>query len=527
MVSGVEIGYNTGASAMQMAETIFGDGVTVVSASYTGDNRSSAIYTNGDLTGGVAPSDTGVILSTGQASSFTTSNRWQSNTSASTTTNTSGVNNDTDFNTISGGSTYDAAWLDVSFIPTGDTLTLSFVFASEEFPEYTTSSFNDAVGVWVNGVHVPLSIGDGTTSVNNVGGPTGSNLYVDNTQDQYNTEMDGFTVTMTLNIPVDPNILNTIKIGIADVGDSSYDSNILIAADSGQTTLIAVTDDVSMYANGTKTFDLLGNDTNSTSGTLQITEINGVPVSAGSTVTLSTGQTITVNADGTITVVADSDGEAVNFTYQVDALSGSTVVGTSTGIVNLDVIPCFVSGTLISTTRGTVPVEDLSVGDMVLTMDEGPQPLRWIGNREVEATGKMAPVLIEANAIGEHDALLVSPQHRVLMRDPLAALLFGEEEVLVKARDLVNGSTIRHVEGGTVTYHHILFDRHQVVYSEGLPTESFHPGPQATKQFDPEVLEEICTLFPELTPETGMNHGPAARLSLKSYEARLLAEAAA
>jgi hypothetical protein len=174
-----------------------------------------------------------------------------------------------------------------------------------------------------------------------------------------------------------------------------------------------------------------------------------------------------------------------------------------------------------------VPVEDLSVGDMVLTMDEGPQPLRWIGNREVEATGKMAPVLIEANAIGEHDALMVSPQHRVLMRDPLAALLFGEEEVLVKARDLVNGSTIRHVEGGTVTYHHILFDRHQVVYSEGLPTESFHPGPQATKQFDPEVLEEICTLFPELTPETGMNHGPAARLSLKSFEARLLAEAAA
>ena len=206
MVSGVEIGYNTGASAMQMAETIFGDGVTVVSASYTGDNRSSAIYTNGDLTGGVAPSDTGVILSTGQASSFTTSNRWQSNTSTSTTTNTSGVNNDADFNAISGGSTYDAAWLDVSFIPTGDTLTLSFVFASEEFPEYTTSSFNDAVGVWVNGVHVPLSIGDGTTSVNNVGGPTGSNLYVDNTQDQYNTEMDGFTVTMTLNIPVDPNI---------------------------------------------------------------------------------------------------------------------------------------------------------------------------------------------------------------------------------------------------------------------------------------------------------------------------------
>ena len=70
-----------------------------------------------------------------------------SNTSA----NTSGVNNDSGFNSIAGTNTYDAAWLDIDFIPTGDTLTMQFVFASEEYPEFTNTIYNDAVGVWVNG----------------------------------------------------------------------------------------------------------------------------------------------------------------------------------------------------------------------------------------------------------------------------------------------------------------------------------------------------------------------------------------
>ena len=68
MATGAELSYNTGASAVAMANAIFGTGVTVVGASYSGDSRASAIYSNGDaLAPGVTPSDTGVILSTGQA----------------------------------------------------------------------------------------------------------------------------------------------------------------------------------------------------------------------------------------------------------------------------------------------------------------------------------------------------------------------------------------------------------------------------------------------------------------------------
>ncbi|NBT30429.1 MAG: 2,3,4,5-tetrahydropyridine-2,6-carboxylate N-succinyltransferase, partial [Rhodobacteraceae bacterium] len=190
MVAGVELTYNTSASAMQMAQTIFGDGVTVTSASYTGANGSSAIYSNGQLSTGVVPATSGVILSTGNAASFTTTNWSQSNTSTSTSTNTSGVDNNTQFNQVAGATTYDAAWLDVNFIPTGDVMTIQFVFSSEEFPEYSGTIYNDSVGVWINGQVVPLSVGEGDVAVGNINQTENSNLFVSNTGDQYNTEMD-------------------------------------------------------------------------------------------------------------------------------------------------------------------------------------------------------------------------------------------------------------------------------------------------------------------------------------------------
>jgi len=523
MVAGVELTYNTSASAMQMAQTIFGDGVTVTSASYTGATGSSAIYSNGQLSTGVVPSTTGVILSTGNAASFTTTNWYQSNTSTSTSTNTSGVDNNTQFNQVAGATTYDAAWLDVNFIPTGNVMTIQFVFSSEEFPEYSGTIYNDTVGVWINGQVVPLSVGDGDVAVGNINQTENSNLFVSNTGDQYNTEMDGFTVTMTLTIPVNPGVVNSIKIGIADVADTQYDSNLLIAADSVQTTLVALDDNFTMPAGGTRTFDLLANDVNNTSGTLKITHINGVAVSVGSTVTLGTGQVIQLNADGTITVLNDADVEEFSFTYKVESLSGSgAVLQNDTGFVKINSVPCFVAGTMILTPDGEVPVESLEPGDLVMTLDDGPQPLCWIGRREVAAEGSFAPIRIRAGTFGNHRALTLSPQHRIMVRDSLAELLFGEGEVLVKAKDLVNGSSIRRLEGGTVEYVHILFDKHQVVFSEGLASESFQPGPETTKGFDPEVLAELVAIFPELDTQTGSGYGPSARRTLKPFEAKVL-----
>ena len=525
MVAASRLPVNTTATATQMAEAIFGDGVTVVSASYTGDARSSGIYSNGDTVSPfVTPGDTGVILSTGRAIDFTnaaggtTANPTQANLSAQRTTDTVGINNNAQFNAAAGASTFDAAWLDVDFIPTGNLMTMQFVFSSEEYPEFATGAYQDFFGVWVNGQQVELAVGDGDVDPNNLNAGSNQNLFISNVGSPYNTEMDGFTLTMTLTMVVNPGQVNSIRIGIADVLDSQYDSNVLIAGNSVQTVLVAQTDTVEIYPAGTAVLNILANDVNATGGVLTITHINGQPVVAGSIVTLGTGQQVTVNADGTLTVVGDGNVEVSNFTYTVASSTGQT----DTGFVIVNQVPCFVAGTLVMTPEGEVPVESLRPGALVMTKDDGAQPLRWIGRRRVEAKGDFAPICIAPNAFGDHRRLLVSPLHRILIRDSLAEVLFGEAEVLVAARDLVNDYSVRRIEGGTVDYIHILFDRHQVVFSEGLETESFLPGPQIIRSFEADVVGEIVALFPELDPATWEGYSPAARRTLRSYEARVL-----
>jgi len=521
--TGAELGYNTSASALAMANAIFGSGVTVTGASYTGDNRSSAIYSNGDaLSPDATPGDTGVILSTGRADRFTQSNG-DPNRATNTSTNTSGVNNDSDFNAAAGTSTYDASFLEVDFTSaTAGFMTMQFIFASEEYPEYVNSLYQDMVGVWINGAQVEMSVGNGDTDPGNINAADNGNLFINNTSDDYNTEMDGFTVTLSLKIPINVGT-NSVKICVADVADSNYDSNLLIAADSIQSDVLAFDDSANVDPFGSKTIDVLANDTNNSGGTLTVTHINGQAVVVGSIITLGTGQTVELNADGTLTVVGDGDTENVNFTYAVESTTGET----DTGFVLLNMVPCFVAGTLIETQEGKMPVEVLEAGDMILTRDQGYQPLRWIGQREVDATGKMAPVEIAANTFGTHSLLRVSPLHRILLQDEMAELLFGESEVLVAAKELVNDKTVRVREGGTVTYVHLLFDKHQIVVSNGLESESFLPGGQITNLFEEEAVAEICALFPELDPQTGEGYSKSARRILRKYEAELLLGSAA
>lgn len=518
MATGAELNYTTNASAMTMANAMFGSGVTVVGASYTGPRDSSATFSNGNLAQGVLPTNSGVILSTGNVRDFTQSSG-DPNRSASTSTDTGGIDNNSQFNAIAGARTFDAVWIDVDFIPTGDVMTMRFVFSSEEYPEYVNSSFNDVMGVWVNGAYVPVSIGNGTSSINNINPLTQPNLFNSNINDEFNTEMDGFTVTLTLTMPVRSGQVNSIRIGIADTGDAQYDSNLIIVGDSIQTTLVARDDVDTMIATGEKTLDILGNDTYLGAGSLRITQINGMNVSAGQVITLPSGQQIRLNPDATITVIGNGDIEQVNFTYTVASTVGGHV---DTGLVKITTIPCFVAGTMILTDKGECAVETLVPGDLVMTKDDGPQPLRWIGRRRVAAKGALAPIEIKAGTFGDHRRLLVSPQHRVLVHDSLAELLFGDTEVLVSAKDLVNGRSVRVIEGGEVDYVHLLFDRHQIVSSEGLATESFLPGPQTTRMFEAEVMDEICSLFPELNPRTGDGYSPAARRTLRPFEAQLL-----
>lgn len=186
-------------------------------------------------------------------------------------------------------------------------------------------------------------------------------------------------------------------------------------------------------------------------------------------------------------------------------------------------VPCFVRGTLIATRRGTVPVEDLAAGDEVITMDHGFQPIRWIGATTVPAEGKLAPVVFRRGAMGNERDLRVSPQHRMLVRGWHVELMFGKSEALVPAKALINDETVFQLEGGNVEYFHIMFDQHELVYAEGIPSESFHPGHIGLGSFAEEAREEILTLFPELREDITAYSEPA-RPTLKVREARVLAE---
>ncbi|MEP0153096.1 choice-of-anchor L domain-containing protein [Pseudophaeobacter sp.] len=522
MPTATELDINTSATADQMAQEIFGDGTTVVSASYSGDAASSGIYSGADTTvAGVAPADSGVILSTGHVDDFTNSSgSTNTNTSGNTSTNTSGTNGDSDFNAIAGSATYDAAFMEIDFIPDGDVLTLDFVLSSEEYPEFSSSQYNDVVGVWVNGVQAQVSIGDGSASIGNINQNDTENIYVDNTGDQYNTEMDGFTITLTFTAPVTAGVLNSIKIGVADVSDSNYDTNLLVAGGSVQTAFVAQDDQVDMSYNATKTVDVLANDTSSAGGTLTVTHINNIAVSPGDTVTLATGQQITLNPDGTLEVQSDGDDETVNFTYTTQNDSGDS----DTGLVEINQAQaCFMGGTRIETDQGPIAIENLTPGMMIQTYDHGFQPLRWIGHSRVPVTPATAPIRFAKGQFNADADLWVSPNHRMLITGQFAELLFGEAEVLAKAKDLVNDAGIRpDFSLERVDYYHLLFDQHEILTSHGVLSESYHPGPQTTAGFDAETQAELFALFPELCPQTGAGYGLTARLALRQYETKFL-----
>lgn len=169
--------------------------------------------------------------------------------------------------------------------------------------------------------------------------------------------------------------------------------------------------------------------------------------------------------------------------------------------------PCFVAGTRILTPQGPVAVEMLRPGDSVVTRDHGAAVLRWVGQRRLSAIDlarapKLYPVRIAAGALGEgvpERDLWVSPQHRVLLRSAIAQRMFGAPEVLLPAIRLVGQPGIGVVSDVVqVTYVHLLFDRHEIVYSDGAATESLFLGPEALKALDEAARAEILSLFPQV-----------------------------
>ncbi|MCU0900969.1 MAG: Hint domain-containing protein [Cypionkella sp.] len=197
---------------------------------------------------------------------------------------------------------------------------------------------------------------------------------------------------------------------------------------------------------------------------------------------------------------------------------------------DVSMVVCFASGTQIKTAAGPRLVEDLRPGDLIWTADSGYQPLLWVGRRQVSVDEQrqhpqLCAVEIAPGALGNglpRRLLRLSPQHRVLVRNWKAQLFYGEEEVLVPAIALVNGQSVRRAppqEG--LCYVHILLDRHHLVKSEGVLTESFFPSAQALRAIPAAARDELCLLFPDLLTVADPPFR-TARTALRRHEGRVL-----
>ena len=225
----------------------------------------------------------------------------------------------------------------------------------------------------------------------------------------------------------------------------------------------------------------------------KLTDADGNPVNAADVVVSDDG-----NGNAVLTF---PNGETVTLIgvapERIDSYRELTAAG----------IPCFAAGTQIETINGPKPIEELTVGDLVETADHGFQPIRWIGSRELcelelLENRNLRPIRIRAGALGaglpERD-LLVSPQHRILVQSRIAMRMFGKFEILVAAKQLVLLDGVDIVEDAkSVTYFHMLFDQHQIVYADGAMAESLYIGPEALLTVGKEAILEILRILPGL-----------------------------
>ncbi|MGR3621620.1 Hint domain-containing protein [Pseudophaeobacter sp.] len=196
---------------------------------------------------------------------------------------------------------------------------------------------------------------------------------------------------------------------------------------------------------------------------------------------------------------------------------------------------CFTPGTQIATPQGPRRVEELREGDWVQTRDNGAQEIQWIGARRISGARlfvvpKLRPVRIRAGALGidrPEKELLVSPEHRMLLRGRQVQALFNTPEVLVAARDLINGGTITADSSvKEVTYIHVLLGAHQVLWANGVESESFHPASASMSALDTADRIRLTGLLPGLERDP-MSYGAYARRNLSASEAAILMHEAA
>ncbi len=384
----------------------------------------------------------------------------------------------------------------------GDTIAFTFIIEEWEYhdgPHGATETVN-----WLaieEGVHTLPDgrvIEAGTTDISSTGQNTGGSA--------------SFTAGFT-----DPPVVLTSVMSENDTTTVDSDPNNITASGFD---LTLQEEEAQDGVHGTETIGWIaiqggGDATSGTANAYGGVDENVDVLGLGATFTNSVvlAETQTINGGDTATVVIDSQTGANVGVFIEEEQSANTEVNhinETVGIIAFEdgLIPCFTAGTKITTPMGLKRIEDLRVGDLVETVDNGPQNIRWIGRRrlngiDLEKVPKLRPVRISAGALGERlprRDLLVSRQHRFVVSSKVAARMFGSAEVLVSAIRLTElpgifvDKTIDAVE-----YIHILFDGHELVLAEGARTESLYLGTEAKKALSQDGTQELSAIFPAET----------------------------
>ncbi len=333
------------------------------------------------------------------------------------------------------------------------------------------------------------------------------------------------------------NILTMLYIGnFADVDSDESDTNAenlspIIGATASDTTglqAVSVTnfdvnedgvindDEVNGSVNDQIQYDLGGGVITAQADTTMLVTIS-VLLGDGSTITMQAMALQTTTGDLFVSDLFNA-GNLDNLSIQsitIDSIQNSNYSGYYTNhSADNNTIVCFARGTKILTDCGDVNVEELAVGDVIRTLDNGDKSILWINSRRLSKADlinnpKFRPIRISAGALGAGlplGDLVVSPQHRVLIESPIVQRMFDTDEVLVAAKHLTEIEGIDVADDiDELEYFHFLFDQHEIVFAQGAMAESFYTGPMALNSVSRMARAEIFALFPflaEVSPTT-------------------------
>lgn len=257
--------------------------------------------------------------------------------------------------------------------------------------------------------------------------------------------------------------------------------------------------------------------------------IDGVTYIAGTKVIINYVITTDDGFEGySISIGQNNSGSNTTTAFVTNSpmVAGQTYTFTSEGNIGNNSVTysefaCFTAGTMIKTDRGERPVEALRPGDRVMTRDHGLQTIRWAGQRTVAGIGDMSPITFDKGTLGCSEPLTVSPNHRMLITGAMAELVCGDDELLLAAKMLVNDRNVRRVPCGFVTYVHIMFDYHEIIWANDCPTESFFVGDHAMNALDHAQAAEVLAIFPDL--RCGSKKQYLARAEGRAYEGIVIA----